>query len=65
MDAKEKIRCNGLKHSLLATGIAAVSAGAQAKQTICVFDIVGKSGDVYALMKDISLPQKPGVRTLS
>ena len=36
------------KTLLLATGIAAVSAGAQAKQTICVFDIVGKSGDVYA-----------------
>ena len=46
------------KTLLLATGIAAVSAGAQAKQTICVFDIVGKSGDVYALMKDYQLAAK-------
>ncbi len=34
------------KTLFVATGIAAASAGAQAKQTICVFDIVGKSGDV-------------------
>ncbi|EKU60651.1 MULTISPECIES: putative solute-binding protein [Acinetobacter] len=46
------------KTLLLATGIAAASAGAQAKQTICVFDIVGKSGDVYALMKDYQLAAK-------
>ena len=46
------------KTLLLATGIAAVSAGAQAKQTICVFDIVGKSGDVYALMEDYPLAPK-------
>jgi len=46
------------KTLILATGIAAVSAGTQAKQTICVFDIVGKSGDVYALMKDYQLAAK-------
>jgi hypothetical protein len=46
------------KTILLATGIAAASAGTQAKQTICVFDIVGKSGDVYALMKDYQLAAK-------
>ncbi|MCY6413749.1 DUF6091 family protein [Acinetobacter sp. VNH17] len=46
------------KTLLLASGIAAVSAGAQAQQTICVFDIVGKSGDVYALMKDYQLAAK-------
>ncbi|MEE9903336.1 MAG: DUF6091 family protein [Acinetobacter haemolyticus] len=46
------------KTLLLATGIAAVSAGTQAKQTICVFDLVGKSGDVYALMKDYQLAAK-------
>ncbi|MCH7297351.1 putative solute-binding protein [Acinetobacter higginsii] len=46
------------KTLLLATGISAVSAGTQAKQTICVFDIVGKSGDVYALMKDYQLAAK-------
>lgn len=46
------------KTLLLATGIAAISAGTQAKQTICVFDIVGKSGDVYALMKDYQLATK-------
>ncbi|MGK5736169.1 putative solute-binding protein [Acinetobacter junii] len=46
------------KTLMLATGVAVVSAGAQAKQTICVFDIVGKSGDVYALMKDYQLAAK-------
>jgi len=46
------------KTLLLATGITAVSAGTQAKQTICVFDLVGKSGDVYALMKDYQLAAK-------
>ncbi|WP_087547911.1 putative solute-binding protein [Acinetobacter sp. WCHA39] len=46
------------KPLLLATGIAAVSVAAQAKQTMCVFDIVGKSGDVYALMKDYQLAAK-------
>ena len=46
------------KPLLLATGIATVSVAAQAKQTMCVFDIVGKSGDVYALMKDYQLAAK-------
>ncbi|ATU43973.1 hypothetical protein CS557_00060 [Acinetobacter junii] len=46
------------KTLMLATGVAVVSAGAQSKQTICVFDIVGKSGDVYALMKDYQLAAK-------
>lgn len=46
------------KPLLLATGVATVSVAAQAKQTMCVFDIVGKSGDVYALMKDYQLAAK-------
>ena len=47
-----------VKTLLLAAGVAAVSAGTQAKQTMCVFDIVGKNGDVYALMKDYQLAAK-------
>ena len=31
---------------------------AQAKQTFCVFDLVGTQGDVYALMKDYQLASK-------
>ena len=31
---------------------------AQAKQVFCVFDLVGKNGDVYALMKDYQLAAK-------
>ena len=46
------------KTVLLTTTIAAFSVATQAKQTICVFDIVGKSGDVYALMKDYQLAAK-------
>ena len=47
-----------VKTLLRAAGVAAVSAGTQAKQTMCVFDIVGKNGDVYALMKDYQLAAK-------
>ena len=46
------------KTFLFLTGIALASASVQAKQTICVFDIVGKNGDVYALMKDYQLAAK-------
>lgn len=34
------------------------ATAAQAKQTVCVFDLVGKSGDVYALMLDYQLAAK-------
>jgi len=62
--SQQSPKCKGKKNMqwfktlMLATGVAVVSAGAQAKQTICVFDIVGKSGDVYALMKDYQLAAK-------
>ena len=44
----------------LALSVLAMSASfaANAKQTICVFDLVGKSGDVYALMRDYQLATK-------
>lgn len=38
---------------------------AQAKQTFCVFDLVGTQGDVYALMKDYQLASKNGVQISS
>ncbi|MEF9956144.1 MAG: putative solute-binding protein [Acinetobacter sp.] len=47
-----------VKTLILAAGVAAASAGTQAKQTMCVFDLVGKNGDVYALMKDYQLAAK-------
>ncbi len=37
---------------------AMLSNTAQAKQTFCVFDLVGTAGDVYALMKDYALAAK-------
>ncbi len=39
-------------------GLTTISFAAEAKQTICVFDFVGKNGDVYALMKDYQLAAK-------
>jgi hypothetical protein len=47
------------KTNMLATAIVtasvAFSSAAQAKQTLCVFDLLGTGGDVYAMMKDYSL----------
>lgn len=47
------------KTNILATAIVtasvAFSSAAQAKQTLCVFDLLGTGGDVYAMMKDYSL----------
>ena len=39
-------------------GLMTLTSVAQAKQVICVFDLVGKSGDVFALMKDYQLAAK-------
>lgn len=38
--------------------LTALSSTVQAKQTFCVFDLVGTQGDVYALMKDYQLAAK-------
>jgi len=46
-------------------GLLAASMGVQAKQTICVFDLVGKNGDVYSVMKDYQLAAKTGARISS
>ena len=42
----------------LGLGLFTTSAVVQAKQVVCVFDLVGKSGDVYSLMKDYQLAAK-------
>ncbi len=42
----------------LTTFAMTVSLGAQAKQSMCVFDLVGKNGDVYSLMRDYQLAAK-------
>lgn len=44
----------------LSVGTLVISATAmtQAKQVVCVFDLVGKNGDVYSLMKDYQLAAK-------
>ena len=44
--------------TLLGLGLCLASNFTQAKQVVCVFDLVGKSGDVYALMKDYQLAAK-------
>ncbi len=43
---------------LIGLGLCAASSLVQAKQVVFVFDLVGKSGDVYALMKDYQLAAK-------
>jgi ABC-type amino acid transport substrate-binding protein len=39
----------------IVTASVAFSSVAHAKQTLCVFDLLGTGGDVYAMMKDYSL----------
>jgi hypothetical protein len=46
------------KFALLAAGLTLGSTTVQAKQVFCVFDLVGKNGDVYTLMKDYQLAAK-------
>ncbi len=46
-------------HALIvATGLLAAVSTTQAKQVMCVFDLVGKNGDVFTLMKDYQLAAK-------
>jgi hypothetical protein len=47
-----------LKALALGTSMVAASGTVQAKQIVCVFDLVGKNGDVYAVMKDYQLAAK-------
>jgi hypothetical protein len=43
---------------IVATGLLAAASTTQAKQVMCVFDLVGKNGDVFTLMKDYQLAAK-------
>ena len=43
---------------LVAAGLLTTTATVQAKQVMCVFDLVGKNGDVFTLMKDYQLAAK-------
>ena len=47
-----------MKVAALSAGLMTIAGAVQAKQVLCVFDLVGKSGDVYALMKDYQLAAK-------
>lgn len=49
---------NLTKTLLLSAGLMTAVSAAQAKQVMCVFDLVGKNGDVFALMKDYQLAAK-------
>ncbi|QIO07569.1 putative solute-binding protein [Acinetobacter lanii] len=49
---------NWSKTLLMSAGLMTAVSAAQAKQVMCVFDLVGKNGDVYALMKDYQLAAK-------
>lgn len=42
----------------LGAALMAVTGAVQAKQVFCVFDLVGKNGDVFTLMKDYQLAAK-------
>src|SRR5690606_17447213 len=48
----------GWKALMLGTALLGISGLTQAKQVVCVFDLVGKNGDVYSLMKDYQLAAK-------
>ncbi len=43
---------------LFGAGLSLAASAAQAKQVVCVFDLVGKNGDVYNLMQDYQLAAK-------
>ena len=47
-----------MKSLSVGTLVISATAMAQAKQVVCVFDLVGKNGDVYSLMKDYQLAAK-------
>ena len=49
---------NLTKTLLMTAGLMTVVSTAQAKQVMCVFDLVGKNGDVFELMKDYQLAAK-------
>ena len=49
---------NLTKTLLMTAGLMTVVSTALAKQVMCVFDLVGKNGDVFALMKDYQLAAK-------
>ena len=56
MERKNKMKWS--KTLLVAAGLCAAVSTAQAKQVVCVFDLVGKNGDVFNLMKDYQLAAK-------
>lgn len=43
---------------LFGAGLSLAASTVQAKQVVCVFDLVGKNGDVYNLMQDYQLAAK-------
>ena len=43
---------------IAAAGLLLATSATQAKQVMCVFDLVGKNGDVFTLMKDYQLAAK-------
>jgi len=51
-------KAKALKVFGLGAGLMLAMNVAQAKQVVCVFDLVGKNGDVFTLMKDYQLAAK-------
>ncbi|TVT86197.1 hypothetical protein FPV60_03055 [Acinetobacter colistiniresistens] len=47
-----------IRNSLIGLTLLGCAMTTQAKQTVCVFDPVGKSGDAFALAKDYALEAK-------
>lgn len=56
MEWKNKMKYS--KPLLVAASLCAAVSTVQAKQVMCVFDLVGKNGDVFNLMKDYQLAAK-------
>ena len=48
-------KTNMLAAAVVTASVALSTAAHAAKQTVCVFDLLGTGGDVYAMMKDYSL----------
>lgn len=56
MERKKRMKWS--RALIVASSLFAAASTTQAKQVMCVFDLVGKNGDVYTLMKDYQLAAK-------
>ena len=58
MIQQKEFKMKSAQAILVTMGLMFAATTIQAKQVMCVFDLVGKNGDVYTLMKDYQLAAK-------